>query len=260
MPPHRTQRLGQAKPLELLHSGQHGRPDIPLDRRIHSGPQVDNPLMARGLAGEHAVEPGPPVSIDLGIEPVAYLDIAARSELEGGQVLGASPQALADVVAGNDQIPAVLTLAAHHDMNVRIVSVPVVDADPVKLAAEIPLRLCHQAPCKCPQIGKPPSVLRRHDEPKMMPVAIATFGESTVVGILVLCVEHPAGGTVPRNALPAQICQMRFERSSFHTVANHPGFDGHAARLAGHRARSDDAGGPATAKTGALRAWFGTSA
>ena len=65
---------------------------------------------------------------------------AARTELEGDELLGARAQAAADVVAGDDEILAVVVAAAHQEMDMRIVGVPMIDGDPVELGAEIALR------------------------------------------------------------------------------------------------------------------------
>jgi len=50
---------------------------------------------------------------------------------------GASAQTVADVVAGYDEVAAVVALAPDDDMNVRVVRIPVIDFDPIELGAEI---------------------------------------------------------------------------------------------------------------------------
>jgi len=50
---------------------------------------------------------------------------------------GASAQTVADVVAGYDEVAAVVALAPDDDMNVRVVRIPVIDSDPIELGAEI---------------------------------------------------------------------------------------------------------------------------
>jgi hypothetical protein len=64
----------------------------------------------------------------------------------------ASAQSVADIVAGNDEIAAVVPLAPHDDMDVRVVRIPVIDIDPIELGAEILLGLRHQVARKRPRI------------------------------------------------------------------------------------------------------------
>jgi hypothetical protein len=51
---------------------------------------------------------------------------------------------LALIVAGNDEVATFVTLAAHDDVDVGIVGIPMIDPDPVKFSAEIALSLRHQ--------------------------------------------------------------------------------------------------------------------
>jgi len=50
---------------------------------------------------------------------------------------------VADIVAGNDAVAAIVALAPHYDMDVRVVRVPVIDSDPIEPGCEIPLGLRH---------------------------------------------------------------------------------------------------------------------
>ena len=115
----------------------------------------------------------------------------------------ASPHAFADVIAGNHQILAVVAFAAHDDMDVRIVSVPMIDPDPVELRTEIPLGLHHQVPGERFEIGEPLCVLRGYDEAEVVTVAFAPCRKRAMINVLMFAVEHPAGRTVPCYAVPA---------------------------------------------------------
>ena len=64
---------------------------------------------------------------------------------------GAGAHPLLDVVAGDDEILAVVGAAAHDDVDVGIVGVPVIDADPIELGAEILLHLAHQLAGEAPR-------------------------------------------------------------------------------------------------------------
>jgi hypothetical protein len=51
---------------------------------------------------------------------------------------------MTDVIARDDQIGTVICDAAHHEMHMRVVGVPMGDADPVQPGAEIALHLADQ--------------------------------------------------------------------------------------------------------------------
>jgi hypothetical protein len=108
--------------------------------------------MLAGLSRERAIEPGPPIGFDLSVQIATDLEIASRPELKRGEMRGAGAQSVADIVAGNDEVAAIVGLAPHDDMDVRVVRIPVIDSDPIKLGAEIPLGLRHQIARKRPQI------------------------------------------------------------------------------------------------------------
>ncbi|MNT87734.1 hypothetical protein D3C72_2281830 [compost metagenome] len=57
--------------------------------------------------------------------------IGARTQLLGDEILRAGAHAFLDVVARDDEVLAVVGATAQDDMDVRVVRVPVIDADPV---------------------------------------------------------------------------------------------------------------------------------
>ena len=93
-------------------------------------------------------------------------------------------ESLPDVVAADDEILAVVGAAAHQDMDVRIVGVPVIDGDPVELRAEIALGVRHQLAREGPKIGHLGRVLGGDGEPEVMPVVLAALGERLGVGVV----------------------------------------------------------------------------
>jgi hypothetical protein len=109
-----------------------------------AGPKVYEAVMLRSLAGQRAIEPGPPIGLDLSVQIATDLEIASGAELEGRQMGGARAQTLADVVASNHQVVTIVGPAPHDDMDVRVVRIPVIDSDPIEPGAEIPLGLRHQ--------------------------------------------------------------------------------------------------------------------
>jgi hypothetical protein len=62
----------------------------------------------------------------------------------------------------------------------------------------------------------------------MMPVALAPFCESAMVGAIPLGIERTTRGTVFGYGLTPQITQMSTERSSVCPVPHHPRLDHHS--------------------------------
>ena len=99
---------------------------------------------AIAIAGNLAIEIGPAFRLDLTPQVAADLVIGARSQLLGDEVLRAGAHAFLDVVAGDDEVLAVVSPSPQDDMDMRVVGVPVIDADPVELRAQVLLHLPHQ--------------------------------------------------------------------------------------------------------------------
>ena len=62
-----------------------------------------------------------------------------------------------------------------------VVGVPMIDGDPVQFGSEIPRDAGHQLTREGAEIAELASILRRNDEPEMMPVILAALGESEYV-------------------------------------------------------------------------------
>jgi len=166
---------------------------------IGARPQVDNAIMLCSLAGERLVELGPTVRLELGVE-IAEFKITWWPQFERDKMRGTGAHALADVIAGDYEVVALDAFAAHDDMDVRIVSVPVVDCDPIQLRAEIPLGLRHQVPGERLKVGELLCVLRRDDKTEMVAIAFTATSECAMVSVVMFGVEHPARGAVLRYA------------------------------------------------------------
>ena len=76
----------------------------------------------------------------------------------------------ADVISADHQIAAVLYLAADQKMHVWIVSIVVVNRNPVELGAEIALHVGDELLRESPEIGHFGRVIWAHDESKMVSV------------------------------------------------------------------------------------------
>ena len=106
-----------------------------------------------GVADELPIELGPALGVDLALERAADVEIAARPEFLRDEVLGPGAHTFLDVVAGDDEVVAVVGHAAHDEMDVRMLGVPVIDGDPVELRAEILLHLADEVAGEGLEVG-----------------------------------------------------------------------------------------------------------
>ncbi len=114
-----------------------------------------------------------------------------RPEFLRCQVLGAGAHALLDVVARDDEVLAVVADAAHDDVDVRMLGVPVIDGDPIELGAEILLHLADELAGEALEVGHLRRVLWRDDEAEVMAVVLAPLREGLGIGVLSLRAEQP---------------------------------------------------------------------
>jgi hypothetical protein len=84
--------------------------------------------------------------------------------------------------ASDDEIFALVISAAKHDMGVRIVSIPVVHRDPIKLCHQIRLHSRHELAGEGTQIVDVNAVLGRDDEAELVSVLAPFRGEVVPVG------------------------------------------------------------------------------
>ena len=112
--------------------------------------------MYAGLVGGHAdlgVEPGPALGADIALKRGADLVLGLRAEFDRYELLGAGAQAAADIVAGDHEVLAGLIDAAHQEMDMRIVGVPVVDGDPIEPGPKIGFHLPGEVSREGSEIG-----------------------------------------------------------------------------------------------------------
>jgi hypothetical protein len=141
-----TKRLGEAKALKLAHACDHRRPSVSLRGLIGSRPQVDDAIVPCGFSGKRAIKLGPAVRLDLGVQTATDFKVGSKPEFLGDQVPGPGAHPLADVVPRNHEVPAIVGHAAHDDVDVGVLGIPVIDSDPVELRTEISLGVSHQVP------------------------------------------------------------------------------------------------------------------
>ena len=144
-------------------------------------------------------------------------------------------------------------------MDVRIVGVPVIDRDPIKLGAEVAVRIGHQFPSEGAKIGHLACIFWRHGEAEMMPILLAPFDESLRIGVVGSRVKHPGFSAVARDALAFEVGDVLGERRRTKTataLAHDAGHDDDApawrAGGEGQRRTSAPAEGRAASSPAAL--------
>jgi hypothetical protein len=99
---------------------------------------------------------------------------------------------MTDVIARDDEVGTVICDAAYHEMHMRVVGVPMGDADPVQPGAEVTLHLADQVTGECLDVGHLGGILRRDDEVEMMPVVEAASREGRGVRAVLGSAKHAA--------------------------------------------------------------------
>ena len=87
----------------------------------------------------------------------------------------------------------------------RIVSVPMIDGDPVKMRAEISLHLPGEISCEGAQIRHLRCILRRNNKAKMVAIIFATRCEGDIIGIVICRVKHCRWFMIACDAITLQI-------------------------------------------------------
>jgi hypothetical protein len=136
-------RFGKAEPLQLCGPGDHQDPQFRVLPRS-AGPKIDNPGTCIRDIAERTVEIGPALSLHLPFQGRAGFPFAPWAELQRDPLSGTLPKPLADVGAADHQILAVVGTSTDENMDVRIVSIPVIDCDPIEPGAEIAFGVGHQ--------------------------------------------------------------------------------------------------------------------
>ena len=122
-------------------------------------------------------------------------------------------------------------------MDVRVLRIPVIDSRPVEARAKVAFGVGHQVAGESLDIREFNGVIRRNNEPKMMPVLRAPLSESPMIDIVALGAEHPGRIAVLGHAVAAEIGEMGGKGCAFRPVTNHAGFDHCDARPVGHSPR-----------------------
>jgi hypothetical protein len=147
--------------------------------------------------------------------------LALRTELDRHQFRGSLAHAVTDVVAMDDEGVAAIVSAAHDQMDVRVVGVPVIDPDPIQARSEVMLHLLDEVTRKRSKVLHLSCVLGTDDKPEMMPVIAGALGEGTQIGVVRDGVEHPGRRAVPGDALSSEIGEMRPNRTGSTEALSH---------------------------------------
>ncbi len=174
--------------------------------------------------------------------------LAAGPELQGDKLLGAGAEASADIVAADNEIAAVINPAPHQDMDVGMLSVPMVDRRPIESGPEIARHLAHEVTGEGAKVGKLSGVVGRDDASKMMSVAPAAIGEVSRIHLVAVGIKHSSGRAVAGDAVALQIAKMRGKRRRSRTVSHDARLDHNAARMGGQAAQRRETCRPAAAE------------
>jgi len=107
--------------------------------------------------------------------------------------------------------------------------IPMVDPDPVELGSEVPFGLLHKLPSKGFEVGEPVCIIGGDDEAEVVAIAIASFRESQMIGIVALGIERPASAAVLAYPIASQVSEMSFKRRQPAFEPRYPRFDDHDA-------------------------------
>jgi hypothetical protein len=138
----RPKLVGETKTLQTPQS-----PDLERFERIRlasRGRRDVDDAMVIGIPDELPVELSPALGIDLAFKRPLNVEIGARPKFLSDQILSAGAHALLDVVTRDDEVLAVVGDAAHDDVDVWMLRVPVIDTHPIELGAEVRLHLPDQ--------------------------------------------------------------------------------------------------------------------
>jgi hypothetical protein len=161
--------FGKAEPFQLGRTTNHKPAKLGILHDIRWAKIGDTRAFVDGRA-ERSVQAGPSLRLNLVFEHGVDFTLSARSEFQRSALLGPRPKSATDVVAADDEILPVISAPSDQDMYVWIVSVPVIDGDPVERGAKVAFGVRHQFSRKGSQVHHILRVFRRNDEPEVVAV------------------------------------------------------------------------------------------
>ncbi|KTE24089.1 hypothetical protein ATE69_13625 [Sphingopyxis sp. H071] len=152
---------------------------LPIRRWNH----IDEPI-ASHRSGKVTIKIGPSFRFDLPFQCMTDFQIGAKTQFLGNQIQGTGAHAVADIVAGDNQIAAIFGNAAHDNMDVRMLGIPMISGGPVERGAEVLFHLPHQIAGKTFEVGHLDRVFRRDNEPKMVTVMLAARRKLVTIDVV----------------------------------------------------------------------------
>ena len=118
-------------------------------------------------------------------------------------------------------------------MDVRVLGIPVIDSRPVEARAKVAFGVGHQVSRESLNIREFNGVIRRNNEPEMMPVLRAPLSESLMIDTVALGAERPGWIAILGHAVAAEIGEMGGKRRALHAMTHDPSLDHRGARPVG---------------------------
>jgi hypothetical protein len=176
-------RLGEPQPLERPYPVN---PDIPqrVIPGVALGAKIDNPLRPCRFPGERPVEPCPAFGRDLGLKAAPDIELGFWTKLACDEITRAGAQVLADIVATDDEVGTVISAPAHKDVDVGAFGIPMVDRDPVEPLTKVARGLIHELAGKVQHTSELARLIRRDNEPEILPVVFAAPGKGPAVCVI----------------------------------------------------------------------------
>jgi hypothetical protein len=162
-----------------------------------------------GPCDEGPVEPGQALLADLVEQLLDALHLCLGTELQGDQGLGASADAMGDVIPCHDEVLAVPIAPPDHDMGVRAASVEMVHGHPVELGVQVALHLGEQVANEGLEIRKPGALVGGDDEAELVRVLLGPVQEGAAVDVVAVGIVEPAGGALARDAIAHDVLHVR---------------------------------------------------
>ena len=172
---------------------------------------VDDPV--RHPAEEPAVDLGQPLLAHHTGEAQLAVELADGPEFALDEPLGPLADTMANIPPRHDEIRSVLAASGDDEVGVRLGRVEVVGGDPVELRAEVPLHPGDEIARKSFQAREVGSVLWRHDDPELVPVAHAAFTEGVEIGLVARRVIDDRSLAIPARAVATDIAEVKALRA-----------------------------------------------
>jgi hypothetical protein len=128
-----------------------------------------------------------------------------RPEFQCNALLGSGSKSATDVVAADDEILPVIGASSDQYMYVGIISVPMIDGDPIESGAKVAFGVRHQFSRKRSQVRHLLRIFRRNDESEVVAVIATSFSKAPFIRLIRMTIEHPGVCAIPGDPIPLEI-------------------------------------------------------